>query len=176
MARHFRPTGRIRRARSGDRAVDHAALERLLRLAEGDRDRNAADLLDEFGERLIVDPNLLALEVGQPLDRRIAEHDLRPERPQPQQLCIPALLQALVEDLAVGLYDLAGNVVVRVEADNVEAQEERLVARDLREPQRHHVEKPGLEDTQAFGILDADHVHRLVIHFERQAGLFCQVL
>ena len=43
VRRHLGPAGRVRRARAGDRAVDDAERQRLVRLGERQRDRRAAE-------------------------------------------------------------------------------------------------------------------------------------
>ncbi|MCY1309075.1 hypothetical protein D9M70_591310 [compost metagenome] len=143
------PAGRVRGARAGDGAVGHAALQRLLRLAEGNGHGNAAELFDELGERLVVHAHLLALQVGQAADRHLAEHHLRTEGIDAQQLAAVAFLQALVEGIAVGIHGLAGRAVVGAQANDVRPEEEWLVARDLGQAQADDVEQPGAKHAQA---------------------------
>ncbi|MCY1533479.1 hypothetical protein D9M68_688080 [compost metagenome] len=169
------PAGRVRGARAGDGAVGHAALQRLLRLAEGNGHGNAAELFDELGERLVVHAHLLALQVGQAADRHLAEHHLRTEGIDAQQLAAVALLQPLVEGVAVGIDHLARHLVVGRQAHDVGAQEEGLVARHLRQAQGDDVEQARLQHAQAVGVFHAQHVHRLVVGVDGQARVLREV-
>src|SRR5215217_723094 len=99
MARDLGPAGGIGGARARDRTLGYP---------ERDGHRDSAELLDELRERLVVDPDLLALEVGKPAYLRLAEQHLRAEGPQSEQLGVVAGLKPLIELRPVGIDDLAG--------------------------------------------------------------------
>src|SRR5215216_6505056 len=99
MRRHLRPACRVGRARPGDGTVHHAERQALVRLCEADGYGRTAERLDEFGEVLVVHPDLETLDVRELCDRLLAEQNLRPERPDAEQLHIELLLQALVDEV-----------------------------------------------------------------------------
>jgi hypothetical protein len=64
----------------------------------------------------------------------------------------------------------------RRQTDEICAQEERLVARHLRETQRDDVEEARLDDPKAVDVLHAKDILRFAIHFYGQASDFGHVL
>jgi hypothetical protein len=115
---------------------------------------------------LVADPDLATLQVGQPLDLRLAKDHLRAGRPDAEQLGIELGLQPLVDRAEEGIGVLLARLVAWIEADQVKAQDRRVIAADLRQAQGHHVEQARLEHPQAVGVGNARHIDRRVLHVQ----------
>ena len=109
VLRHLVPARAIAGRRAGDGAVDHAALERRIDFREADRDRLAADRLDEIVLRAARRAHAPALHVGERGDRLAAEEHLRGERIGRDDAHVEAL-ELLVELRHHGLGDLAAHL------------------------------------------------------------------
>ena len=181
---HLRPLAGVGRGRRGHAAVRDAALQRRIDFRERDRHRRRAERLDQLRHRRRERAHAQRLEIVERLDRLVAEEHLRAERPDRQHLCAEALGDALVEDLAIGIHRRLQVVHVGGDADQVDAFEERIVARreaDLRgddvvgaaahepqrigeiEPERHELRAVGAQaGARAGDALHRGHLERIL--------------
>jgi hypothetical protein len=176
MGHAFRPTRRIGGAWSGDGAIDRAERKPLGDLAECHGDGCRADTFHELCHDAIKDAHLEALEVRQSLDRGLAEDQLRTKGPNTQQFRVELLLQPLRDGSLERGHDLAGRLVIRVQSDEIQAQNGWLVARVLGKPEADDVKEACAGHTQLLEFLDAGRVEHLVVHVHREADLGRKVL
>ena len=153
---HLRPLAGVGGGRRRHAAVRDAALERGIDFRERDRDRRRAERLDQLRHRWRERAHAQRFEIVERLDRLVAEEHLRAERPDRQHLRAEALGDALVENLAIGVHRGLKVVHVGGDADQVDAFEERVVARRKAYLRRHHVVGAAADEPQRIGEIEAE--------------------
>jgi len=130
------PAGLVGGHGAGDAAIDRAALQGGHDIAEGNCHARGAERLDEIALRGALNANLLALDVRQPLDRRVAVEHLRRPRVVVQHARAVFLLERGVQNRRVGIDGLAGHVEGLGHAGNVDALDGGILGGVDRQPMR----------------------------------------
>jgi hypothetical protein len=131
-------------------------------IAEGNCHARGAERFDEVALRGALYANLLALDVGEALDRRVAVEHLRRPGVVVQHMRAVFLLEGRTQDRRVGVDGLAGHIERLGDAGNVDTLDDGVLGRVDRQPVRE-IEQAELHEPDDLRALEAELAQRLEV-------------